>query len=78
MTWADAHADHADPWPFRRIKLEWMAEHGFTADNLPEIASVELSTTLADPALAADFKDFHDQRAKIMIVLQRVNLGKKK
>lgn len=75
VSWPDAHVDHAEPWPFRRILEQWLAEIG----SMPEVAhSDAMNHRLADPAQADAFCRFHNERACLRIVHRTVNLGWRK
>lgn len=73
LTWAEAHVDHDDPWPFRRILSEWEA-----GQNGQEVAFRDDGMTFAfrDQDMRAAFRRFHDDRAVLKLVHRDVNLCK--
>jgi hypothetical protein len=68
----EAHIDHAEPWPFRRLVSAWLA-------TLPEPPAVDpsddLVTRFADPEVTRAFRAFHDARAVLRVLDKRVNMA---
>jgi hypothetical protein len=76
ISFSEAQVDHAGEWPFVRIVDEWLHERA------PWLRQIEIKShegqsgrVFADPRVAADFKEFHDQRAELRIVHKGQNMG---
>jgi hypothetical protein len=74
----EAHVDHDDPWPFRRIVDEFIKREGIDVHKVDYDGFEHGSTfiTLRDPRLADKFVRFHNDVARLRVVSRSGNLGR--
>jgi hypothetical protein len=74
----EAHVDHNDPWPFRRIVDEFIAEEKIDLLRVEYDGFEHGSTfvTLRDRALADRFVAFHGRVARLQVISKQANLEK--
>lgn len=75
LHWDDAHVDHIVP--FIGIAGPWLdARPHLTVADLAPDGVVAVSESFADPALASEFRQFHEEHAKVRLVAAKVNLSR--
>ncbi len=73
--WDDAHVDHIVP--FSQLAGAWVdARPHLTVADLAEDGVGAVSESFADPALAAEFRQFHAEHAKVRLVAAKVNMSR--
>lgn len=75
LHWDDAHVDHIVP--FIQIAGPWLdARPHLTVADLAPHGVGAVSESFADPALAAELRQFHKERATVRLVAAKVNLSR--
>lgn len=73
--WDDAHVDHV--LPFVRLAGAWVDDRPhLTVIDLADDGAGSVSESFANPALAAEFRQFHKKNATVRLVSAKVNLSK--
>lgn len=78
LTLDSAHVDHAGDYPFERILAEFIDTHRVDVDAVELTGKRQDNVAeerFAEPALAAAFARFHQERAKFEVVSRRANLS---
>jgi hypothetical protein len=76
MTRNSCHVDHAEPWPFERIVVEYLATAGIDPSSVSYIdGDGVVSYDFASRDLIDDFAEWHRNRARLRVVSRRANLS---
>jgi hypothetical protein len=80
ITYDQAHAHHADPWPFHKIVRAFIESRpDIDPDNLGAYVcrapGLDTKVQLKDSALAMDFYCFHRERAVLVVVAGAANVS---
>jgi hypothetical protein len=80
FTREEAHVDHDEPWPMRRIVEQFIANEGLDLEAVQYDGFENGSTriTLRDPDLTAKFRAYHDGVACLRVVSATGNLSRGK
>lgn len=76
ITFDDAHADHEAPWTFEVLAESFAASKNMSLDSikLNQIGDMQIGPGSIDPALAAEFRSYHNRLARIRVVAKTYNL----
>jgi hypothetical protein len=75
---ADAHVDHLQPLTFEVLVTTFLAARGLSWEDAPLTPERDnqFVPAIADAALAADFRRFHGELARLDIIKSEVNLSR--
>lgn len=74
LTIDEAHVDHASPWTFDRIAMEFLGDRDPSVMVRPT-EDGSCITEFSDSEIALEFCAFHDERACLRLVSRRANLS---
>jgi hypothetical protein len=73
ITWKECHVDHMEPFVW--IYREWLKARGLLPSKI-KIVYVGEKPTFVDVKLAADFRKYHQEHARLRCVYSRFNLSR--
>ena len=75
---SQSHADHAPPWTFQNLAAAFLAARGVVISNdlLEPSTDNQHRRRLADPELAAAWRSYHHELARIRVVDAKANIAR--
>lgn len=77
ITKAEAHTDHVAPRTFEKLVFDFLQSISLTYDDLElsRPADMQFHYIVVDQALAEKWKQYHDEKAVLQIIKDKVNLS---